>query len=226
MRRKTHSKEARGDDAYFSPRVAVDSLLVLEAGRIPGVVLEPACGDGAIVIPMRKAGYRVIACDLVERRCPDMTAGLDFLAADGITSAPAIVTNPPYGIGTKFMRRCLEIAPYVAALLPLNFLAGTKRRPWHEASPLARVWVASRRLPMMHREGWDGPKATSSMDTAWFVWSRGHNGEPAIRWYDWKEICGDEPMACDASASRNVADGPRRSDELDDDEADRRVASD
>lgn len=225
MRRKTHTREARGADAYFSPRAAVDSLLVLEAGNIPRVVLEPACGDGAIVLPMRAAGHRVIACDLVERRCPDMTAGLDFLAADGITSAPAIVTNPPYGIGTKFMRRCVEIAPYVAALLPINFLAGQRRRPWIEASPLARVWVASRRLPMMHREGWAGKKANSAVDTAWFVWVRGHNAEPAIRFYDWKEICGDEPMACDASASRDMADGDRRDDELDDGEADQAVAS-
>ncbi|WP_293862347.1 hypothetical protein [uncultured Alsobacter sp.] len=220
MRRKTHSRADRGADAYFTPPVGILSLLHLEEGKIPQVVLEPACGDGAIVLPMRAAGFRVIACDLMERRCPDMTAGLDFLAADGITSAPAIVTNPPYGIGTKFMRRCVEIAPYVAALLPINFLAGINRRPWHETSPLARVWVASRRLPMMHREGWDGPKASSSMDTGWFIWSREHRGAPAIRFYDWLEICGDGPMACDASATRDRAHQIGGSDELVDVEAD------
>ena len=39
-----------------------------------------------------------------------------------------------------------------------------------EEWPPARVHVLSRRLPMMHRDGWDGPKASSQMNTAWFVW--------------------------------------------------------
>jgi hypothetical protein len=33
-----------------------------------------------------------------------------------------------------------------------------------------------RRLPRMHREGWDGPRASSSMAFAWFAWRRGYAG--------------------------------------------------
>ena len=29
---------------------------------------------------------------------------------------------------------------------------------------------------MMHRDGWSGPKATSAVPFAWFVWERGHQG--------------------------------------------------
>jgi hypothetical protein len=29
---------------------------------------------------------------------------------------------------------------------------------------------------MMHRDGWDGPKAQSAMAFAWFVWDRDHRG--------------------------------------------------
>jgi hypothetical protein len=39
------------------------------------------------------------------------------------------------------------------------------------------MWVSSRRLPMMHRFGWDGPRATSNTCYAWFIWDR--RGTPA-----------------------------------------------
>jgi hypothetical protein len=39
---------------------------------------------------------------------------------------------------------------------------------------------------MMHREGWDEPKSTSTLAHAWFVWLRGYDGDPAIRWFDWR----------------------------------------
>jgi len=219
MRQKTHSHEDRGLDEYYTPAPAILSLIDLEREHIPRVVLEPACGAGNIVIPLRAAGYRVVASDITYGRCPEMIGGVDFLAADGVKSAPGVVTNPPFRIAREFIERCLEVSPYTACLLPLGFLAGTRRRPWHETSPLARVWVSSRRLPMMHREGWDGPKASSAVDFAWFIWSRGHIGEPAIRWFDWKEICGNEPMACDESASLDRASETGGGGELDSVEA-------
>jgi len=67
----SHSHADRGDDFYATPRVAVDSLLAIEGKWLPnGRIWEPACGDGAIVTPLRKAGYRVVATDLVDRGCP------------------------------------------------------------------------------------------------------------------------------------------------------------
>lgn len=34
----------------------------------------------------------------------------------------------------------------------------------------------TRRLPMMHRDGWSGNKASSQMNTAWFMWERNDDG--------------------------------------------------
>jgi len=34
-------------------------------------------------------------------------------------------------------------------------------------------------LPMMHRDGWTGPRAASAIAFAWFCWDRDHRG-PAI----------------------------------------------
>jgi hypothetical protein len=45
-------------------------------------------------------------------------------------------------------------------------------------SPIRRIFVFRNRLPIMHRDGWDGRKANSGMVFAWFVWERGYRGHP------------------------------------------------
>jgi len=64
---------------------------------------------------------------------------------------------------------------------------GTTRNDILDMGPLARVHVFSKRLPMMHRDGWTGPKASASMDFAWFIWQRGHNGPPELRRVNWRD---------------------------------------
>src|SRR6266536_3969575 len=48
--------------------------------------------------------------------------------------------------------------------------------------------AASRRFPMMHRDGWDGPRATNAMAFAWFVWDARHEGPPQLGFFDWKQF--------------------------------------
>ena len=67
----------------------------------------------------------------------------------------------------------------MAALLNLNFMTGfddPDRVFLMEACPPSRIYVFSRRLPMMHRDGWTGPTASSQMNTAWYVWERNDDG--------------------------------------------------
>ncbi len=63
--------------------------------------------------------------------------------------------------------------------------------------PPARVYVFKRRLPMMHRDGWDGNKASSRMNTAWFVWERDEAGNygsaTIVRRVDWKDYQPQQP---------------------------------
>jgi hypothetical protein len=183
----THSHADRGDDFYATPRCAVDSLLAIEGKWLPrGTVWEPACGDGAIVLPLREAGHNVLASDLIDRGCPESNIR-DFLS-DGWRPMPAaIITNPPFKLARQFVDTALTHAPYVAMLLRLAFLEGGARMPWFQGGSLARVHVSSRRLPMMHRDGWEGPKAGSAVCHAWFVWDERHEGRPEIQWFDWKD---------------------------------------
>lgn len=181
-----HSHADRGDDFYATPPEATRALLAVERKWLPGgTIWEPACGDGAIARVLLEAGYNVYVTDLVDRGFSE--GNINFLTTNIDPRAAAIITNPPFKLAREFVEASLQRAPYVAMLLRLAFLEGAARKPWFEAAPLARVHVASRRLPMMHRDGWTGPKAGSAVCHAWFVWDKRHEGRPQIQWFDWKD---------------------------------------
>lgn len=171
----------RGDDLYQTPPEAVRALLRVES--LPSVLWEPACGPGAIARELRAAGHAVVATDLVDYASPDQdAAGRDFLME---RSAPAgtqaIVTNPPFKLAQQFVAHALTLCPLVVMLLRLAFLESERRSDILDGGTLARVHVFRKRLPMMHREGWEGRRANSSMAFAWFVWDRGHTGPTTLR---------------------------------------------
>jgi hypothetical protein len=213
---KTATKDERGDDLYETPIEAVRTLLALES--FVTHVWEPSVGRGAILRPLEAAGYDVRISDAVDRgmttRDGECQEVCDFLAlradpdfAAGMRSGPDIVTNPPYGIANAYIAHALrEFRPgKMAMLLNLNFLAGfddPDRCFCMDENPPSRIYVFTRRLPMMHRDGWEGNKASSQMNTAWFVWERelggtryDHNGFPEIIRVDWKAFEHAEPLA-------------------------------
>ena len=184
---RRHPLSERGNDCYETPAVAVDALLRVE--KLPHRIWEPACGHGNIVNVLRKAGHEVIATDIVDYGIPITPPGYwgrDFLLE---TSAPAgtgaIVTNPPFAIVGKFTRHALDLAPpMIVFLLRLAFMESERRCAILEGTGLARVHVFRKRLPMMHRHGWDRPLASNSMCFAWFVWPRDWRGDPQIKRID------------------------------------------
>jgi hypothetical protein len=97
-----------------------------------------------------------------------------------------VVTNPPYKYAGKFVAHALTLAPTVIMLLRLAFMESTRRTTILENSGLARVHVFRERLPMMHRDGWTGKRATSAIPFAWFVWDRDHIGPATLNRISWK----------------------------------------
>lgn len=165
----SHSQKDRGADAYFTPPEATRALLRLESNRIPKSVADPCCGNGAILKVLAEAGYVTHARDVRDYGYPH-TVVQDYLATPMAMSDVGIVTNPPYRCALEFIRKAIrERAIYHAWLLRLAFLESYVRKPFFEAHPPSRIWVSSRRLPRMHREGWTGPRASSNVPFAWFV---------------------------------------------------------
>jgi hypothetical protein len=177
----------RGDDLYETPEVAVESLLRVES--LPHFIWEPACGPGAIARVLRRHGHDVWATDLVDYHSNDQSAfGYDFLLERHIPhlQVQAIVTNPPFKLAQEFVAKALELCPKVVMLLRLAFMESERRRPILDNGMLARVHVYRKRLPMMHRAGWEGRKANSGMAFAWFVWDREHQGPTELRRISWE----------------------------------------
>jgi hypothetical protein len=187
---KTGNKRAplseRGLDSYETPAVATIALLKVE--RLPRVIWEPACGSGKIVKVLRAAGHRVYGSDICDYGCPEADHSIDFLSATEMPyGVEAIVSNPPFKLPEDFIAHALDSGvAKVVMLLRLAFLEGVGRSPILDNGKLARVYVFRNRLPMMHRTGWKGRRASSAMAFAWFVWEIAHNGHTEMRRISWE----------------------------------------
>jgi hypothetical protein len=179
-----HSLAERGNDCYETPSVAIEALLRVES--LPHKIWEPAAGRGAIVRVLRDRGHAVIASDIESYGFPLHFTGNFLEAVDLPTGVEAIVTNPPFRLAEEFVAHALELTPMVVMLLRLAFMESERRCHILEDRGLARVHVFRRRLPMMHRDGWEGRKANSGMAFAWFVWDCVHRGPTIIDRISWE----------------------------------------
>lgn len=160
--------EARGNDAYYTPEHAIDALLDRES--FPGLVLEPACGNGAI-------SKRFKNCTAF-----DLDTGINFLG-NQFWDVDHVVTNPPYRHAQQFVEKSLFCAKgKVAMLLKLAFLEGQRRKKFLEHSPLETVYVFSARLDFF-KVGDTVKDSGGTMAFAWFVWNNlTKPRHPIIKW--------------------------------------------
>lgn len=160
----------RAHDLYETPPCAIRTLMRVEP--LPQEIWEPCAGRGAISRELKQAGHKVHSSDLIKYPGADrgIKAGFDFLALR-VRRAETIVTNPPFKLADDFVRHGLELGCDCFVLLRLMALEGARRSDI--MGHLAKVYVGVERLPMMHREGWAGPKLNAgAMPFAWFVFSK------------------------------------------------------
>jgi hypothetical protein len=180
-----HALADRGNDLYETPAVAVEALL--RAENLPGVLWEPACGRGAITRLLRATGRQVYSTDLVDYSSSDQDcAGWDFMMETQLPlGVEAIVTNPPFKNANEFVEKAIDLCPRVVMLLRLAFLESERRSPILDSVALARVHIFRKRLPQMHRDGWQGNFSNSGMAFAWFVWDKAHTGPTELHRISW-----------------------------------------
>lgn len=169
----------------FYPTWPAATKALVQAETFFGPIWEPACGDGAMSRVLKAAGYDVISTDLVDRGYGE--GGRDFLM-EWSPLAPNIVTNPPFRWAIEFTDRALHLTTgKVALFLRLAFLEGVERGRWFKGTPLASVWVMSRRVPIQRGRMAEDGDGHGVMAFAWFVWDHAHSGRPEIGFLDWKE---------------------------------------
>ena len=86
------------------------------------------------------------------------------------------------------------------------FYESERRASILEDCGLARIHCFRKRLPMLHRDGWQGRKANNGMAFAWFVWQRGYTGPTIVDRISWATSTRLRPNSCAATARITRAD--------------------
>ena len=178
-----HATRERAEYDYYAtdPR-AVE--LLLEQEEFERTIWEPACGEGHISKVLIEHGHKVISTDLIDRGYGDGV--INFLTCDApIVHFPYdIITNPPYKYAMEFAEKALElVAKYqkVAMFLKLTFMESKKRKSFFQKYPPRTVYVSSSRLNC----GLNGRfhvHSSKAIAYAWYVWEKGFQCDPVIRW--------------------------------------------
>ncbi len=169
------SKNRNAKDFYQTPYSL--SRLFLAREKLNGSILEPACGNGAIVKVLLEYGYKCNSSDIED----------DFLEQN--KQYNTIITNPPFSMAQEFIIKAKELAmEKICFLLPLNYLHGKKRydKIWTDnVFPLKCVYIFTR-YPFLSNEPLreDGKIKTGMMVYAWYVWDKTFSGEAKIKWLD------------------------------------------
>lgn len=149
-------------------------------------ILEPACGEGHLAEVLKEyfPNSNIDCIDLVDRGYG--TGGVDFLTYNPEKKYDTVITNPPFKYAKEFILKGLELSNrYVIMLCKIQLLEGVNRKEMFFNTPLKYIYIhTTRQATWKNGEKTDskGKKWATTMCLAWFVWEKGHNEEPIVRW--------------------------------------------
>lgn len=181
-----HSDGEREDNDFYATDPKTLEIL-LDQLKIDGIKLhnniwEPACGQGHLSEVLKENGYKVWSTDLVDRGYG--TGNTDFLKSVSDSWCGDILTNPPYKYAKEFVEKALDVIRngcYTVMLLKIQFLEGKERYKLFKKYPPKYVYVNSSRQTC-YINGDMSKKMSSASCYCWFIWQKGFEGEPIIRW--------------------------------------------
>lgn len=184
----SHSKEDRAQWDYYATEPKATRLL-LELEDFSRNIWECAAGEHHIANVLWDAGHYVRCSDIIDRTGD--TEIIDFLSYDGEWDGD-IISNPPYNQCREFCEKAIETVTdghKVAMFLKLSFLEGQSRRDFFKKYPPKTVWVSTSRLGCakngefkLDKNG--NPKSDSAVAYCWYIWEKGFQGEPTIKWFN------------------------------------------
>ena len=139
------------NDEFYTPKEAIYPLLkYLDKNKIYWECTD--FGDSNIRKVLVKNGFKVIATKKEE---------IDFLKDDPLFKFDVIITNPPYSIKDKFIRRCYELNKPFMLLLPITALEGKERNKLYKEKGIELI-VLNKRINFMK------DKKNVWFNTSWF----------------------------------------------------------
>ena len=177
------SSHARGerqiDDYYATDPKAIDYLLKVESFQKN--IVEPACGEGHLSKKLIENGYKVRSTDLIYRGYGK--GGINFFKEIRLLNAD-IITNPPYKLAQRFVEHgntLLSDGGKMALFLKVQFLEGKARKIMFKKYPPKKVYISSSRISCAKNGNFD-KYSSSAIAYAWFLWVKGFNGDPIVKW--------------------------------------------
>lgn len=178
-----HSDTERAElDYYATDPTALEELLKHETFN--HYIWECACGGGHLVDVLESHNYNVKRSDIVDRGY-NSTKIIDFLQyKPDWRNDRDIITNPPYKHAAEFAEHALDISVNsvkVTMFLKLTFLEGAKRKKLFDKYPPKKIYVFRNRIDCW-KNGVKPEHSSKAVCYAWFVWEKGFNGDPVVKW--------------------------------------------
>lgn len=166
---------------YYATHPTV-TLDLLRVESFHHTILEPACGGGFISKPLMDNGYDVLSTDIIDRGFGN--GGIDFLLYEFEVGVYDIITNPPYSLFIPFLEKAIGICRNkVAMLLPLSFITTKQRSKLYKKYPPHTVYVYEDRICIAKNGEFEKYSSViNPQQYAWFVWHKGFEGNPTIKW--------------------------------------------
>ena len=166
---------------YYATHPTV-TLDLLRVESFHHTLLEPACGGGFISKPLMDNGYDVLSTDIIDRGFGN--GGIDFLLYEFEVGVYDIVTNPPYSLFIPFLEKAIGICRNkVAMLLPLSFITTKQRSKLYKTYPPHTIYVYEDRICIAKNGEFEKYSSViNPQQYAWFIWHKGFNGNPTIKW--------------------------------------------
>lgn len=182
----------RVENDYYATNPKAVEMLLKEYEFNGNKMLEPCVGAGHIADAVKSfRGYEdveITGVDLINRDYPN-TIVTDFLEWDNGEKYDFIISNPPYSLAQEFIEHGLDLLVpngQMAMFLKIQFLEGQKRKFFFEDNPPKYVYVFRNRMATWNNgqevDPKTGKKWATTMCHAWFIWEKGFNGEPIVRW--------------------------------------------
>jgi len=163
MKGKDYARKKSNHDNYNTPRPLTWELLKLGLFDYNRSVLEPACGQGAIVEELKQHFHKI--------HFGDIKNNFDFLDENcDFDKYDYIITNPPFSQFDGFVIKAKEIAKEKFAFIgKTNFFGAEKRNRIGIWKNLKYVYIFNRQVDYRYfRE--DNYMQAGNLITGWFIW--------------------------------------------------------
>lgn len=146
------------NDEFYTPSIAVTMILPFIPGHMSRVWECTAVKESQIVKVLRENGYSVVATHIED--------GYDFLKFEP-SDYDLIITNPPYSLKTRFLKRAFELGKPFMFLLPITTLEGVERNKMFRENGI-QLLIPDTRFNFM-----EDRKKGAWFQTSWFTWKLG-----------------------------------------------------